>query len=279
MKTEIKSPAFSERAIISCTIAVLFVALSGCASHREVSRNLSPDGRVEAIIDEVDGGATTSLAYVLYLVPEGTQKLPSQKYAVFVADHIAGLSVNWVEPKLLDLTFRDARIFQFSNFWESADVDSFNYVVKLRLHEQPAVRDTMTEPEIQWATVRKLRQIPESVLNLLLSHSDDNRRLVDQSEPYNATDIGSSLPSRRLVLAGNRGTEWFVAYEHGGRGHHLDLVVLDVRGTDVKSMFSKSLLNVGTYDETTGWRLELADILPTLRNETAEIKGGDRLHY
>lgn len=279
MKARIKSPVFSERTIIDCTIAVLFVALSGCASHREVSRTLSPDGRVEAIIDEVNGGATTSLAYALYLVPEGTKNLPSQKYAVFVADHIEGLSVNWVEPRLLDLTFRDARIFTFSNFWESADVDSFNYVVKLHLHEQPAVRGTMTEPEIQWVTVRKLKQIPEPVLNVLLSHFNDNRQLADQSEPYNATDTRSPLPSRRLVLAGHRGTEWFVAYEHGGRGHHLDLVVLDVRGTVVKSMFSQSLLNVGTLDDRTGWRLELADILPTLSNETAEIKSGDRLHY
>jgi hypothetical protein len=138
---------------------------------------------------------------------------------------------------------------------------------------------TGPEPETQWVTVRSLKQIPEAVLNELLSHFDDGPRLADQSEPFNATDIGSSLPSRRLVLAGHRGTEWFVAYEHGGRGHDLDLVVLEVRGAVVRSVLSTSLLNVGTHDDSTAWRLELSDILPTLKSEARNIKSVERVHY
>ena len=70
-----------------------------------------------------------------------------------------------------------------------------------------------------------------------------------------------------------------MTYEHGGRGHHLDLVVLDVRGPLVRIVLSTSLLNVGMHDETPGWRLELADVLPTLKNETRVLKSGDRAHY
>ena len=106
--------------------------LPGCASHREVSRVASPDGKVEAVLDEVNGGATTSYSYALYLVPKGTTKLPSSD-VVFVADHTENLQIEWAEAKLLHIKYREARIFQFSNFWQSKEVDSFQYVVELRL--------------------------------------------------------------------------------------------------------------------------------------------------
>ncbi len=146
------------------------------------------------------------------------------------------------------------------------------------LHYCCRAEATRFEPEVQWVTVRNPKQIPDSVLNALLSHFVDDRRLADRSEPFNATDIGSTLPSRRLVLAGHSRTEWFVAYEHGGRGHHLDLVVLDVRGAVVRTVLSTSL-NAGTHDDRTAWRLELTDVLPMLSNGTRNVKSGDRVHY
>jgi len=128
------SRKFASAAAWALVSWMLLVALTACASHREVSRVASSDGRLEAVLDEVNGGATTSYAYSLYLVPKGVTKLPSRNSAIFVADHIDGLHVEWAESKLLQVTYREARIFQFTNFWESADVDSFRYVVELRLH-------------------------------------------------------------------------------------------------------------------------------------------------
>jgi len=113
-----------------CWIPLLILA--GCASHRDVSRVASPDGKVEAVLDEVNGGATTSYSYALYLVPKGATKFPS-KDMVFVADHIEDLHLEWAESKLLHIKYREARIFQFSNFWQNKEVDSFQYVVELRL--------------------------------------------------------------------------------------------------------------------------------------------------
>ena len=116
---------------------------SGCLnlgewSYSEIRRVKAPDGVVDAVLVEGNGGATTSFSYSVFLVPSGTTFDPSQRvfepdYAEFVADHQVGLELVWTRPKLLEIRFEKARIFEFSNFWHSREVQNFDYVVELRL--------------------------------------------------------------------------------------------------------------------------------------------------
>ena len=54
--------------------------------------------------------------------------------------------------------------------------------------------------------------------------------LANPGQKFNATDyiVDGTLPRRRLVFAGNRGDEWFVHYEVGGRAHYYCVVLFRI---------------------------------------------------
>ena len=54
-------------------LPIVLALLAGCglASRDEVARVGSPDGRVEAVLIETNGGATTSFVYEVHVVPKG----------------------------------------------------------------------------------------------------------------------------------------------------------------------------------------------------------------
>src|SRR5262249_51464804 len=106
-------------------------ALWGAAASEEVARIRSPDGVVEAILTRSDYGATVDYVYKLYVAPAGTAKIPEEP--VLVADHVAEPRVEWPMPRFLRFSYREARIFNFTNFWQSRDVQNFLYIVEIRL--------------------------------------------------------------------------------------------------------------------------------------------------
>ena len=116
------------------------------------------------------------------------------------------------------------------------------------------------------------------VLKALQARFKGDSRLADRGQPFDATDLVSGLPRRRLVLAGHTSTEWFVAYEHGGRGHHLDLVVFNVRDGSPRPVLVTSP-NAGRHDDRTGWQLTLEDLLPTLAITRTTVVDDERVHY
>ena len=101
-------------------------------SREEINRITSPDGKVDAILVETDAGATTSYGYNVYIVPKGGNF--EVGYAAFIADHIKNLEIEWIKPKLLNISYDEARIFKFANIWQSRDADNFGYVVELKLN-------------------------------------------------------------------------------------------------------------------------------------------------
>lgn len=71
---------------------------------------------------------------MLYLVPAGARlRVKEEGDCIFAADHIKGLNIHWKEPQLLEIQYDEARIFQFKNFWQSAEVQNFRYVLEIRL--------------------------------------------------------------------------------------------------------------------------------------------------
>lgn len=111
--------------------AVLLMALVACTGKSsEVGRFKSPDGVVEAVIVERASDATVATPIEVYLVPIGT---PVSGEPLLTGDRFENLFLTWREPRLLELRYTKGRVYKFTNFWQSADVDQFRYVVELRL--------------------------------------------------------------------------------------------------------------------------------------------------
>ena len=121
-----------------CLIAFALLAVifsTNCAVREEISRFLSPDKKVEAILIETNGGATTPFRYLLYLVSVGNS--PSEDDLVLEAIHIENLEIKWKESKFLEIKYTNARIFHFKNIWEphryASDRAGHKNAVELRL--------------------------------------------------------------------------------------------------------------------------------------------------
>ena len=115
-------------------ILLVASALGACdvdGELEEIERVASPDGVVDAVVIRKNFGATTSYAYQVYVVQTGAK--PEEGKQNFVADRANGLTVKWEQTRSLAIVFSEARIFEFSNFWTSREVEEFRYVVELRL--------------------------------------------------------------------------------------------------------------------------------------------------
>jgi len=97
----------------------------------EILRIKSPDLLVEAVLLRSDVNATVSTPYKIFITPVGS-KLKNED-ELFRADHVEGLKINWLKNKLLEVRFDKARIFRFSNFWDSREIQNFKYIVELKL--------------------------------------------------------------------------------------------------------------------------------------------------
>ncbi len=125
------------------TFLLLTFCLSGCgfspfplfmSESIETKRITSPDGLVDAILLKTNAGATTSYGYDLFIVIKGAagEKL-SLDYSKFSADKINDIRITWLENKVLQIDCKSARIFRFSNFWQSKDVQDYRYIVEIRI--------------------------------------------------------------------------------------------------------------------------------------------------
>lgn len=119
---------------------VVLLSLAGCGrpNQHEVSRVTSPDHLVDAVIAEEDTDATVATPTLLYIVPTGAKI--TNVDSVLLADHVENLSLSWKAPKKLVVSYSSARIFSFVNFWESKDVENFQYVVRVYLRDTSAPR-------------------------------------------------------------------------------------------------------------------------------------------
>ena len=121
------------------SLIVVTPLLASCTSlnpcqEKDVNRQTSQDDIVDAVTVEKDCGATTPKSTIVYIKPKG--KSVANHTPVLVSDNVKGFEVNWIRPKYLSITYTAARIFQFTNFWNSKDVDQFNYQVTIREREK-----------------------------------------------------------------------------------------------------------------------------------------------
>ncbi|MBW3571960.1 MAG: hypothetical protein KY467_12725 [Gemmatimonadetes bacterium] len=88
---------------------------------------------MDAVVTRNSGGATTSNVFRIFVVPRGHPIPSDERFERFRADKISSLCVEWRRTRLLQLSYDQARIFRFTNFWNSGDIQHFQYVVELRL--------------------------------------------------------------------------------------------------------------------------------------------------
>jgi hypothetical protein len=125
-------------------VAIMAV-LCGCSalfcSEEELYRAPSIDGRVDVVLmREACGGVSVPFSYNIYIVQKGNATKKSKP--VFVAEHLAGQTIEWVGPKVLQIKYNKADIKAYTNFWYSKYVDNGRYVVEIRegaLSEETAI--------------------------------------------------------------------------------------------------------------------------------------------
>lgn len=124
--------AFYRLLMVICLV-VLSIACSNedRPNAEEQLRLDSPDGRVQAILLSRGYGATVPSVSELYIVQKG-RKIEGANL-ILRADHMTGTAISWKSPKFLEVRYEKARVFQFTNFWQSHDVDNFRYIVEVRL--------------------------------------------------------------------------------------------------------------------------------------------------
>jgi hypothetical protein len=135
--------------LIGLTI-LAFISACGLidpCEDKEISRITSPDSKIDCVLVERNCGATTCYAYSVFLVPKGGTLRKAQP--VYRADHISDLNVRWQTAKMLDIRYKEARIFHFTNFWQSGDVNDFRYVVEIR---EIASSPHALSPKDRWET-------------------------------------------------------------------------------------------------------------------------------
>jgi hypothetical protein len=121
-----------------------------------------------------------------------------------------------------------------------------------------------------WTEVRRLADIAPEVMRALQERMGKGSAFSDVGGPFDATDVVTGKPRRRLVLGGHSGDRWFICYEKGGRGHHLVLAVFDsAGGTPRPVLLARG--GAGKHDDVHGWRVELADLRRALIGGELEV--------
>jgi hypothetical protein len=106
-------------------------------------------------------------------------------------------------------------------------------------------------------------ELPPAVRAKLLSVTG-GQQFADPGQRWNATDvIVHGIPERRLIFAGTVDGNWFIYYEHGGRGKHEHLVAMSLNAHNRTSI----LANMYASERWT----ELAQIKGALENRSFQI--------
>ena len=92
-------------------IALALLAGCGLVSRDEVAQVASPDGRVEAVLIETNGGATTSFGYEVHVVPKG-RPASDQVAGLYGAgrnENAYGANLKWADDHELVIEYLAAR--------------------------------------------------------------------------------------------------------------------------------------------------------------------------
>jgi hypothetical protein len=145
----------------------------------------------------------------------------------------------------------------------TAAIQSFCFadVTRLSAEDRKALLDSSRFHEVHSTT-----DLPRAVVALCV---DDNGKLADPGENWNATDVVTdpTLPRKRLIWAAVGGDYYVVHYERGGIAHSFHILVAKLPKGDAKPKVTWSAVGGSLKDYT--------EFLDALRNGKLD----DRLEY
>jgi hypothetical protein len=105
--------------------------------RREITRTTSPDGTVDAVMEEVNCGVPCSLEYSVSIVPRGAAARADPGTPVFIGDDVVNPRIQWIEPHLLGIGYDRGLIVDFHNLTyplgRPGVRDSYEYKVEIQL--------------------------------------------------------------------------------------------------------------------------------------------------
>lgn len=102
-------------------LALISILLSACTkpcSDEVMSQVVDLEKKTAAVHVVKNCGATTGYAHQIYIVVPGTDY--DNATPIFVADKVDNLAITWSGKRTLEISYDSARIFNFTNFWQSA---------------------------------------------------------------------------------------------------------------------------------------------------------------
>jgi len=128
-----------KKIVLCLCIAALSILMWSCdflnpCQEKEILRKTSQDNFVDYVVIEKGCGATASTNTIVYIVPKG--RSVDKFHPVFIADHVDGLEVIWLESKQMLIAYAEARIFKYKNFWHSRHIENWNYIVSIKEYQK-----------------------------------------------------------------------------------------------------------------------------------------------
>lgn len=103
-------------------LVIFMASCSGSVEYEIVTRKMDVNGKLEAVLVKYNYGATVDYVYRLYLCGADEHcDFTKTDDAFLVADHVEGMSVIWINDKMVSINYDKARIFKYSNFSRKND--------------------------------------------------------------------------------------------------------------------------------------------------------------
>ena len=126
------------------TLVLTLVASAG--SEVESSRVRSPNGALDAVLVERDGGAATQFLYDIYIVKRGAEYSGSssvmQLYAATQNSRYPGATLKWTDPTELEIDYFCAESMQVYYGWINVDGQTVHIVWRAGVSNSPAPTDS-----------------------------------------------------------------------------------------------------------------------------------------
>jgi hypothetical protein len=118
-------------------LIIAAILLSSCADpciDEVMSQAADAQQKTEFVHVRTNCGATTGFFHQIFIVAAGARY--QDESPIFAADKAEHIAVKWLDAQTLEISSDSARIFNFKNFWQSKNVDNFQYVIQVKLHEE-----------------------------------------------------------------------------------------------------------------------------------------------
>jgi len=111
---------------------LLFLFISSCSSWDEVSRVSSPNGLVDAVLIESNGGATTSFNYHIFLEREkffGVEQIKiGNLYGAIRSKNAYGINLKWLNSTTIQLEYLRAKEIRLQ--LNNVDIQGVTYSIE-----------------------------------------------------------------------------------------------------------------------------------------------------